>query len=186
MKIISAEKFSKKRIKEFDKSDVDRVRRIISDVKRLGDKAIIKYTKKFDKVRLTKDKLRVKESEILSSLSHLDKELERAIGIAKGNLEIFSKYQLKSIKDFTITISKGVFCSQRIIPIERVGIYMPAGNFPLISTLIMCAVPAQIAGVKEIVVVSPPRDNGDIHTAILQTAALIGVNEVYRIGGFKP
>ncbi len=185
MRIIPSGKFSKKSLFSFDKSDISRVRRILEDVKTGGNRALTEYCRKFDGVRLDTGLLRVESPVIKSLARRIDDDLRYAVNLARKNIEKFSLSQLRCLRDFSACTSKGVLCSQRIIPIERVGIYVPAGNFPLVSTLIMCAVPAQVAGVREIAVFSPPRYNGDIHPVILQTAYLLGIKEIYRVGGVQ-
>ncbi len=185
MKIIPSEKFDKRQVFSFKEEDIRVVREILNDVRRDGDRAIIKYSEKFDNVRLDSDLFRVEQSRIKDAKDSIDSKLEKAINFSKKNIERFYKAQLRGLKDFEVETTDGVFCYGRVIPINRIGIYVPAGNFPLLSTLIMCAVPARVSGVKEIAVFSPPRSNGDVHITILQTASLLGIKEVYRIGGVQ-
>ncbi|MCX7944520.1 MAG: histidinol dehydrogenase [Deltaproteobacteria bacterium] len=185
MRVLNSNEFSSKKYFIFSESDIKIVKKIIADVERNGDKGVIKFTQRFDGVRLNRRLLRVPESYIKSSVRKIDGDLEKTFRLAIANIERFSKAQMSYLKNFTEVISNGVFCSQKIIPIDRVGIYVPSGNFPLISTLFMCAVPAYVAGVKELAVFSPPRFDGDIHPLILQAAGLLGIREVYRIGGVQ-
>jgi histidinol dehydrogenase len=185
VRIISSDRFHKRGKIFINNSDVKIVKKIIEDVRSNGDRALIKYTRKYDRVNLTIDSLRVPDDVIKNSLKNFEEDLRDAIETARRNIEKFSLSQLKHIKDFTVETSRGVYCSQKVIPIKRVGIYIPAGNFPLVSTLLMCAVPAIVAGVSEIVVFSPPRTGSDIHPLILKTAALLGIREIYRVGGVQ-
>ncbi|MCX7959408.1 MAG: histidinol dehydrogenase, partial [Deltaproteobacteria bacterium] len=160
MKIIESKKYSKNILFSFGKSDIQNVRKILEDVRIHGNRAVLKYTEKYDGVKITEKTLRVNICDRANSLKKMDDNLRGAIKLSIKNISSFSRAQLRGLKNFTLRTSKGVYCSQKIVPIERVGIYVPAGNFPLVSTLIMCAVPAKIAGVREIVVFSPPRSNG--------------------------
>ncbi len=157
------------------------VQTIIEDVRKYGDKAVTKYTKEFDRVVL--NQIRVGAGEIKRAFQKVDPGLLNALNTAKLNIERFSRYQLRQLKDFKVRIIPGVVAEQHVIPINRIGIYVPGGRFPLVSTVLMCGVPAKIAGVKEIVLCSPPSFNNSIHPAILATARLIGISEIYRIGG---
>ncbi len=176
------------RLKEtfFDSQTSDippRVYKIIKEVKNYGNMAVNKYTKKFDKISLTDFK--ITSAEIVSAYRNIDKRLIDAIKCAKKNIQKFSLAQLRQLKSIRVAITQGVFAEQKIIPINRVGIYVPGGNFPLISTVLMCGVPAIVAGVKEIVLCSPPGHNGSIHPAILATAKVLGIKEIYKIGGIQ-
>jgi len=160
--------------------DIDK---IIKAVRRYGNLALHKYTKKFDKVAITD--FRVSSRELKNSWRRIDRQLIKAIERAKENIEKFSLAQRQQLKNLRIKIAQGVIAEQRIIPINRIGIYVPGGRFPLISTVLMCGVPARIAGVKEIVLCSPPVYNDSIHPAILATARVLGINEIYKIGGIQ-
>ncbi|MEO0129579.1 MAG: histidinol dehydrogenase [candidate division WOR-3 bacterium] len=159
------------------------VYKIINEVKKYGDVAVNKYTKKFDKVALTN--FRITPKDLKDAYCKIDKELMSAIKIAKMNIENFSIAQLKQLKNLRVKIAKGVIAEQKVIPINRIGIYVPGGKFPLISTVLMCGIPAIVAGVKEIVLCSPPGYKGSIHPAILATAKLLGIKEIYKIGGIQ-
>jgi len=159
------------------------VRKILSDVLKYGDKAIRDYTLKFDGTLI--NETRIKRDEIKKAYSVIDKETISALTTSKENIEKFSTTQLNQFNDFELEIVPGVFTGQRVIPIDRVGIYAPAGKFPLVSSVLMCAIPAKVAGVKEIVLCSPPSYNGSIHPVILLGADLCGVNEIYRVGGVQ-
>ncbi len=150
---------------------------IFNEVTKRGDEAIAEYTEKFDGVKLTPEQFRISEAELDNAHKAIDKKLLRSIRQAIKNVK---EYQSKIFigKDKNLK-STGI----RYTPIERVGICVPGASAPLPSTVIMTAVPAQVAGVKEIVVVSPPRYKGSIHPVILATCKELKIKEVYRIGG---
>jgi histidinol dehydrogenase len=162
-------------------SSVSSVQKIITDVKKNGDKAIEYYTSKFDGVTLKDIKVNLKE--IKGARSLIDHKIVLAINLAANNIRSFSKKQLEQFKNFEYEIAPGVHVGQKVIPIERVGVYVPSGRFPLVSTLLMCAIPAQVANVKEIVVCSPPRYGNSIHPVILVVSEMIRLNEIYKVGG---
>jgi histidinol dehydrogenase len=159
------------------------VRKIIRDVRVNGDRAVRDYTLKFDRVRLVG--FRVAEQEIERARADCPRELRSGLKSCLRNIKIFALRQFKAYRDFEFQIRPGVFAGQKIVPIERVGIYVPAGRYPLVSTLLMCGVPAQIAGVKEIAVCSPPSACGSVRPEILAAADLLGIREIYRIGGVQ-
>ncbi|MCK4244916.1 MAG: histidinol dehydrogenase, partial [Candidatus Omnitrophica bacterium] len=155
-----------------------KVRGIISAVKKDGDSALFDLTEKYDGVRL-KD-LRVKEEEIKRASLVLDKSLKRTIALARKRIEEFHKKELPS--GFLLK-KRYCYVKKVFTPIETVGIYIPAGTSPLISTVLMTVIPAKIAGVKRIILVSPPKRNGKINPYILATASLCGIKEIYKTGG---
>ena len=149
---------------------------IVADVRKRGDKALFEWTKKLDGIDLAADGVWIGEKEIRSARRAADKELVRAIEHAARNVRRVAQQQLP--KAWSIETDRGVRISQRVEPIERIGCYIPGGSFALVSTLIMTVVPAQVAGVKEIVVACP-RPNG----ALLAAAEILGVKRIARIGG---
>ena len=151
-----------------------KVIKILGKVAKNGDKAIIEFTNKFDKVKLAPNQFMVSEEELKKAHDNIDKELLGSLRCAIDNVR---KYQEE------IFVSKTIPGKVKYTPIERVGICVPGASAPLPSTVIMTAVPAQVAGVKEIVVVSPPRYKGSIHPTILAVCHELGITEVYRIGG---
>ena len=166
----------------FDTTNLfDTVNHILVDVQKRGDKAVIEYEEKFDKIHL--DVLQVSDNELASAETKISKELKDAILIAKKNIANFHAAQVYS--DVTIETMPGIRCWQKNLPIEKVGLYIPGGTAPLFSTVLMLAIPAQIAGCKEIILCSPPNSNGDIHPAILFAAHISGVSKVYKIGGVQ-
>jgi histidinol dehydrogenase len=161
--------------------EISVVRQIIDDVQKNGDKALKKYTKQFDKTEL--EQIQIKDTEIEKAYKNASKAEITVIEKASENIRKFSKKQKEQFKNFEFEIKKGVFTGQVINPIDRVGIYVPGGNFPLVSTLLMCAIPAQVAGVSEIAVSSPPTFKNTIHPLILATAYILKIKEIFKLGG---
>jgi len=157
------------------------VKKILADVREQGDEAVRKYTLKFDKF-LPED-FEISEAEFNEAEKEISGELKNAIGIASENIRIFHAAQLQPVKK--IVTSSGVECWQKASPIEKVGLYVPGGTAPLFSTVLMLAIPARLAGCKEIILCTPPRSDGTIHPAILYCAKLTGVTRVFRIGGVQ-
>lgn len=154
---------------------VEGVKEIIERVKEQGDRAIFEYTERFDGIKLRS--IAVEKKKIESA--GVDDRLERALKEAKKRLELFSSKQMEFMKGFSLEIAEGVETCQRVEPIERIGIYVPGGKAPLFSTLLMCAVPARIAGVREVAICTPPK----VREEVLYTAKLCGVDEIYSVGG---
>ena len=157
------------------------VNEVFDAVKTNGDKALKKYTDKFDKVKL--NSFVISEEEIQEANSKVSEDLKLAIKLAKENIEKFHSSQ-KTEKQI-IETQKGVECWQESRGIEKVGIYIPGGTAPLLSTVLMLGVPAKIANCKEIILCSPPDKNGEINPAILYTANLIGIKKIYKVGGIQ-
>ena len=157
------------------------VRRILRKVKEDGDRAVRKFTNEFDGVKLKK--LQVTEKEIKTAAALLPDELKAAIRLAKENIERFHQSQREAI---TVTETMpGIRCWQQSLPIEKAGLYIPGGTAPLFSTVLMLAVPASLAGCKEIILCTPPGKDGSVHPAILFTAALCGITQVFKAGGVQ-
>jgi len=161
--------------------EIAAVREIIRAVRRHGDEAVKRYTSEFDGVAL--EELNVEPSEVEEAYCEIDEGVIAAIEHAARNIRRFAERQLEQFEDFEYEVAPGVFARQKVTPIERVGVYVPGGRFPLVSSLLMCAVPARVAGVKEVVVCSPPSHRRSIHPAILIAADVVGVDEIYRVGG---
>lgn len=159
----------------------ERVRRIIDDVKLTGDDALIKYTKKFDKVKLTARQLRVDENEISGAFQNITSDFVTTLKLIINNISYFYKKQSKH--PCRVRYTDGVLLKERIQPLESVGIYIPAGTAPLVSSVYMTAVPARVAGVKRIVIATPPDKTGHVNPYILAVANLLKVNEIYKLGG---
>lgn len=159
----------------------DTVRSIINKVKTEGDKAVLEYEAAFDKVTLSTITVTIEEIEKAEQL--VSDELKSAITLAKQNIETFHSSQ-RFVGKKVETIN-GVTCWQKAVGIEKVGLYIPGGTAPLFSTVLMLAVPAKIAGCKEIVLCTPPDKNGNIHPAILFAAQLAGVSKIFKAGGVQ-
>ncbi|MEP6847231.1 MAG: histidinol dehydrogenase [Acidobacteriota bacterium] len=155
------------------------VREILNSVKSEGDKALRNYTAAFDGVIL--DNLEVRREEFEAAEQQVPAELKAAIDIALASIEKFHAAQREEIKKIETT--NGVLCWRRSIPIEKVGLYVPAGTAPLLSTVLMLGIPARLAGCGEIVLCSPPDRHGKIADAILYSAQLCGISRVFKIGG---
>ncbi|MGJ8743133.1 histidinol dehydrogenase [Polaribacter sp.] len=157
------------------------VNEVFSDIKENGDVAVQKYTAKFDGVSLENNI--VSKEEINEALALVSEDLKAAILLAKENITKFHKAQ-KTEKVYVET-ANGVACWQEKRPIQKVGLYIPGGTAPLFSTVLMLAIPAQIAGCKEIVLCSPPNKEGKIHPAILFASNLCGVTKIIKVGGIQ-
>ncbi len=158
-----------------------KVQTILDEIKSNGDKALKKFTLQFDGVDL--DSILVAKEEIDEAEKLVDSELKDAITLASKNITIFHAAQKSEIKK--VETSKGVVCWQKPVAIEKVGLYIPGGSAPLFSTVLMLAIPAQIAGCKEIILCSPPNKEGKIHAAILYAAKISGVTQIYKLGGVQ-
>ena len=159
----------------------EKVQTILNEIKSDGDKALKKFTFQFDGIHL--DSILVSENEIEEAVKLVDSELKYAIALASKNIEVFHSAQKTETKKIETT--PGVICWQKPVAIEKVGLYIPGGSAPLFSTVLMLAIPAQIAGCKEIVLCSPPNKNGKIHPAILYAAKVSGVTKIFKLGGVQ-
>ena len=159
----------------------DTVRSIIDRVKAEGDKAVLDYEARFDKVELAS--LAVTEEEMQEAVKAVGVELKAAIYLALNNIETFHAAQRFTGKK--VETMEGVTCWQKAVGIEKVGLYIPGGTAPLFSTVLMLAVPAKLAGCKEIVLCSPPGKDGKIHPAVLFAARVAGVSKIYKAGGVQ-
>jgi histidinol dehydrogenase len=157
------------------------VKNILDDVKAKGDEAARKFTLQFDKAET--DDLAISDEEISEAEQFLRRELKQAIVTAKNNIEKFHAAQLQEPE--LVETMPGVRCWRESIPIERVGLYIPGGSAPLFSTILMLAIPAKLAGCKEIILCSPPGTDGKLNSAILFTAKLAGVTKIFRVGGVQ-
>lgn len=155
------------------------VRYILQDVKNGGDQAVLDYTKKFDGVDLTR--LQVKEGDMRKAWKSLPAEQQDAIKTAQKNIKTFHNAQKP--KDIEVETMPGVICRRESRALETAGLYVPGGTAPLVSTLMMLAIPAKVAGVKRRVVVTPPGKDGKVNPAILAAAYRCGVTELYACGG---
>lgn len=157
------------------------VSEVFDHIQKAGDKAILDYTERFDQIQI--ENLQVTKDEILLANKSVSKKLKKAIEQAKKNIEIFHKSQItKTIKVETI---KGVKCWQKKYAIDKVGLYIPGGSAPLFSSILMLAIPATIAGCKEIIICSPPNRRGSLPAEILYTAQLCGISKIFKVGGIQ-
>ena len=157
------------------------VRTIVNNVRSEGDKALQRYALEFDKADLTPDQFKVSDSEIASAAGSLDKAAKAAIRTALKNVQTFAKLRIP--KAWKKVVRKGVTLGEQFVPMERIGVYIPGGTAPLVSTVIHTAGIAKAAGVKEIVAVTPPGKDGKVHPAVLYAMKAAGVTEIYRLGG---
>ena len=165
---------------QFSYDDVNEtVENILKDVKKRGDKALFEYTKKFDKVDLKT--LEVSEEEIQKAFDTIDKELLEVIKYSHDNIKLFHERQVRN--NFIVKKENGVSLGQIINPIEKVGLYVPGGTAAYPSTVLMNAVPAKIAGCKEIIMVTPPTSDGTILPSLLVAAKIAGVDRIFKVGG---
>ncbi len=160
---------------------VEKVNQIVEDVRVLGDEAVLKYTRKFDKVKLLPKQLKVSETEISGAYQNITPNFVSSLKVVIENVNRFYKRTLR--KSWKMRCADGTILGENYEPIEKVGVYIPAGTAPLVSTVYMTVLPAKIAGVKKIVLVSPPDKNGFINPHILVVADLLKVDEIYRVGG---
>ncbi len=158
-----------------------RVSKIIEDVRIGGDEALARYTKKYDKVKLIPKQFRVSQAEISGAYQNISPDFVSSLKVIIDNVTKFYKRQIK--KSWRIKDREGVVLGEKLTAIDSVGVYIPAGQAPLVSTVYMTVLPAKIAGVKRIVLVSPPDKTGFINPHILVVADLLKVDEIYKAGG---
>lgn len=152
---------------------------VLADVRRRGDQALLEYEERFDGVTLSS--LRVSEAEMAEAESLVGEPLKEALAVAAANIRRF--HEAQRMQPISVVTTGGVTCSQRAVPIQKVGLYVPGGTAPLFSTVLMLAIPAKIAGCRQIVLCTPPDRQGKIHPAILYAARMAGVTEIYKAGG---
>ena len=173
-KILERDVSSKKRIKE-------KVEKIIEDVRIFGDEAILKYTRKFDRVKLSAKQLKVSETEISGAFQNIDPQF---VSTLKTIIDNVTKFYTKQIKrSWKIKGEEDISLGEKITPLEKVGIYIPAGTAPLISSVYMTVIPAKIAGVEKIILTAPPNKYASVDPYILVVANLLKVDVIYKIGG---
>jgi len=166
----------------FDNDDLQKTVRIIFDeIRQRGDKILRKYTEIFDRVKI--ENLNVSKVEFEEAEKLISNELKAAIQLAKCNIAKFHSAQVEAVQ--MIETTPGVVCWRENRPIEKVGIYIPGGSAPLFSTVLMLGIPAKIAGCAQIVLCTPPNKQGKINPAILYAAQLVGITEVFKVGGIQ-
>ena len=158
----------------------NQVAAIIADVKARGDKAVEYYTFKFDNVIIKSKNFKVSAERINKACKNINPEVKEAIDKAAGNVELFHKFEFKMLPKTWTVKQKGVKLGQVYSPIEKIGIYIPGGMFPYFSTVLMSAIPARVAGVKRIIMTTPPKNITD---EMLYAASICGIKDVFAIGG---
>lgn len=159
-------------------------REVSDDIRRRGDEAVLEYTEKFDRVKLSKDAIKVKAEEIEEGYKRLDDKTREAIEYAAKNIHDFHEKQLPEEMWFT-EVDKGLMVGEKTTSIVDVCLYVPRGKGSFPSVLLMLGIPAVVAGVKKIVVVTPPNEMGNVDDAILAAAKIIGITEIYKVGGIQ-
>ncbi len=157
------------------------VRRILEDVQTMGDEALIRYTRKFDKVKLTAKELKVTESEISGAYSSICPDFVASLKVAVENVSRYYKKQIK--RSWKMIGEDGVILGEKIRPIESVGVYVPSGTVPLPSTVYMTVLPAKLAGVEKVYLVTPPNKFKSVDPHILAVANLLKVDGIFKVGG---
>jgi histidinol dehydrogenase len=181
--------FSRYRPEKITPEIKTKVAEIIAAVEKEGDKALLRFTGEFDQVNLSSAQLPVKKEEIKAAQQEVSPSFLAALASAKENIVSFHQRQLAGqaclpeANSWFETNAQGVYLGQLVRPIDRVGIYVPGGTAAYPSSVLMCALPAKVAGVKEIALVTPPQKNGKVNPPVLVAAALSGVEEIYRVGG---
>lgn len=158
-----------------------RVEEIMTQVRERGDDALKSLTKEFDRIDL--DHFEISPSEIEEAKQGLAPELEKIFSTVLGNIRVFAEKQMETFTDFKFEIEPGIKIGQIIIPIEKVGVCVPGGRYPLVSSLFMGVIPGRVAGVEKIIVCSPPGKDGTLPPTLLAAAGMAGVDRVYRVGG---
>ena len=157
------------------------VREIVTAVKKQGDRALLAYTKKYDGIDMKAGDMRVPETEIKTAYRNADPKFIDIIDAAAANIRKFHETQRQT--SYFIEDGDGVILGKRILPIERVALLIPGASAPLFSTLLMAAIPAQIAGVPHLCIATPPQANGTVHPAVLATAHHLGIRTIYKVFG---
>ena len=166
----------------FDNSSLkEKVSSVLQEVMQNGDAALKKFTQQFDGIEI--NNFAITQEEIDEAIKNVSDELKDAINIAAKNIRLFHEKQIVPVEK--IETQAGVICWRRSVGIEKVGLYIPGGSAPLFSTILMLAIPAKIAGCKEIVLCSPPDKKGSLHPAIIYAAQLVGVTKIYKAGGVQ-
>ncbi|MBE6678337.1 MAG: histidinol dehydrogenase [Ruminococcaceae bacterium] len=174
----TSEELLKRNVPESTTVD-EAVKGILENVKSNGDKALFEYAEKFDRAKLKV--LQVSAEEIAKAVDDTDEYFKDTLMMAKANIEEYHRKQLK--QGYEIKKENGVVLGQRILPLEKVGIYVPGGTASYPSTVLMNAIPAKIANVKEVIMVTPPNSDGIIAKEILTAAYIAGVDKIFKIGG---
>lgn len=174
-------KLLKSRRTDVDSSVEKAVSKILQDVRQQGDKALLYYTNKFDSKELNRENILVTRDEIDNAYEKVDKNFIEAIKKAKKNIERFHRHQVHN--SFVVADEPGKIMGQRYIPLERVGVYVPGGTAAYPSSVLMNIIPAKIAGVDEVVMVTPVRENLSINPSVLVACDIAGADKIYKVGG---
>ncbi len=177
MKIVNSKDLNSEFFESAVVKDVESVKKILDDIRKRKDIAVKEYTKKFDNFEITNFQLT--KDQINKAYSQIDKKTVSALKFAAKNIRNFAKNQLKSLEDFEIN-NAGVICGQRIVPIEKIGCYVPGGRYPLPSTALMTVIPAKVAGVSEVIVCSPK-----ICPVTIVAADVAGADKIFNVGGVQ-
>jgi histidinol dehydrogenase len=162
-------------------SILPRVQKIVADVYRNGDSALLKYTERFDRVKLNRKKLSVSKAEVRTAYKRVNRRIIKTIRSAAKNIERFHRKQLP--KEWMIELQPGIRAGQLVRPLAAVGIYVPGGLARYPSSVLMAAIPARVAGVERVIMCTPPGGNGQVDPAVLVAADLAGVDAIFRVGG---
>ncbi|WP_407647168.1 histidinol dehydrogenase [Clostridium aromativorans] len=162
-------------------SAIAAVNDILEDVRKNGDEALVKYTNKFDSKKVGRDNILVTDREIENAYEMTDNEFIEALKTAAQNIIFFHEKQKRN--SWMVTKDNGIMLGQQVRPLEKVGIYVPGGTAAYPSSVLMNALPAKVAGVKDITMVTPPLEDGTINPKILVAADLAGVDKIYKVGG---
>lgn len=183
---ISADKkaFIMKRAEQDISEQMVLAKEVSDDIRKRGDEAVLEYTEKFDRVKLTPDTIKVKPDEIERGYNNVDRDTLNAIEYAAKNIRNFHKKQMPEEMWFT-EVDKGLLVGEKTTPIVDVCLYVPRGKGSFPSVLLMLGIPAVVAGVEKIVVVTPPNEKGEVDDAILAAAKVIGITEIYKVGGIQ-
>ncbi len=186
MKVIkpSSKKFQKLFVQRFAGRNArieEKVRKILDDVKQNGDDAVLRYTRKFDKVKLAAKEMRVSESEISAAYSNISPDFVSSLKVAVENVTRY--YKKKAKRSWKMTNDDGVVLGEKIRPLESVGVYVPSGTVPLPSTVYMTVLPAKLAGVEKVYLITPPNKFKSVDPHILVVANLLKVDGIFKAGG---
>ncbi|MEK4254760.1 histidinol dehydrogenase [Ureibacillus sp. FSL K6-2830] len=169
----------KRELESGNEEQLKTVRQVLADVRENGDQAVRKYTEMWDGIVLSD--FRVTEEEINEALRHFDPLLKQDLEEAANNIRNYHEAQKRN--GYTLPLTDGSYLAQRIVPLDSVGLYVPGGSAAYPSSVLMNVIPAQVAGVKRIVITSPCGKDGKLPPAVLVSANILGVNEIYKIGG---
>ncbi len=169
----------KRELESGNEEQLKTVRQVLADVRENGDQAVRKYTEMWDGIVLSD--LRVTEEEINEARQHFDPQLKQDLEEAANNIRNYHEAQKRN--GYTLPLTDGSYLAQRIVPLDSVGLYVPGGSAAYPSSVLMNVIPAQVAGVKRIVITSPCGKDGKLPPAVLVSANILGVNEIYKIGG---